>query len=389
MYRRSDEGVDINLVTGLASGGEANGDRLSGIEGVVGTNHDDVVTARNVNSLYFEGRGGEDTVKVSGSGEKIDLSRPELSDIEVIDLTGTGANRLALSAVDVQRATGALLDGKPILRIDGADGDSVIFGWGGVWTMLDSTRTIGGIEYSVFEHADATVLLSTKVDARIMPEGEFRINLTGTPGPDTMTGSIRGSKVYGLGGNDVLNGFAGFDHLDGGEGIDTASYSDSNEGVSVSLHDGSGSGGFAEGDTIVGIENLIGSAYDDDLTGNNGVNTLNGGAGNDILEGMDGADVLIGQGGENTASYRSSDEGVTVNLGLRTGSGGHAEGDTFANIHNLIGPITTMFLRATVVPIPSKAARATTFFLACSDPTSSMADREWTPLPIAIPRKKL
>ncbi len=65
--------------------------------------------------------------------------------------------------------------------------------------------------------------------------------------------------------------------LDGGAGIDTASYAASSAGVSVSLMTGLGSGGDAQGDTLIRIENLTGSALDDTLEGNGGTNVLTGG----------------------------------------------------------------------------------------------------------------
>jgi Ca2+-binding RTX toxin-like protein len=50
---------------------------------------------------------------------------------------------------------------------------------------------------------------------------------------------------------------------------------------------------FADGsvDTLVNIENLVGSAYADRLTGDGLANRLNGGAGNDTLNGGLGADT--------------------------------------------------------------------------------------------------
>ena len=88
--------------------------------------------------------------------------------------------------------------------------------------------------------------------------------------------------------------------VDGGAGTDTASYAVSNAGVSVSLMTGLGSGGDAQGDTLVSIENLTGSALDDTLEGNGGANVLTGGAGAD------------------TVSYERALAGVTVSLAVTT-----------------------------------------------------------------------
>jgi large repetitive protein len=50
----------------------------------------------------------------------------------------------------------------------------------------------------------------------------------------------------------------------------------------------------ATGDTFVGVENLLGSAFKDILTGDDLANRLDGGLGNDILNGAGGIDTLIG-----------------------------------------------------------------------------------------------
>ena len=71
--------------------------------------------------------------------------------------------------------------------------------------------------------------------------------------------------------------------MDGGGGVDTASYATSGSGVWVSLALGIGSGGDAEGDRLINIENLTGSNYDDTLEGDGGNNKLVGGQGFDTV----------------------------------------------------------------------------------------------------------
>lgn len=52
--------------------------------------------------------------------------------------------------------------------------------------------------------------------------------------------------------------------------------------------------------TLISIENLAGSRYDDNLTGNRHDNRLRGDAGNDTLSGGDGNDYLEGSTGNDT-----------------------------------------------------------------------------------------
>ena len=137
--------------------------------------------------------------------------------------------------------------------------------------------------------------------------------------------------------DNVLEGAAGADVLDGGDGLDTASYAASNAAVTVDLLAGTAIGGHATGDTFAGIENLSGSRYNDTLTGDTKANRLDGGSGHDRLMGGAGADVLVGGPGNDAAYYASSAAAVTVNLGTSTATGGDAEGDTLDSIENLSG----------------------------------------------------
>ncbi|WP_342238723.1 beta strand repeat-containing protein [Inquilinus sp. OTU3971] len=163
-------------------------------------------------------------------------------------------------------------------------------------------------------------------------------NLSGSAAANTLNGQGGDDTLDGQGGNDILLGGAGDDTLVGGGGADslqggagtndTADYSGSASAVTVDLVTGTGSGGDAQGDTLTGVENLIGSAGNDTLIGSAGDNTLTGGA---------GADALTGNGGVDTADYSGSGAGVTVDLIAGTGTGGDAQGDTLASIENLTG----------------------------------------------------
>lgn len=131
--------------------------------------------------------------------------------------------------------------------------------------------------------------------------------LTGTEGDDILVGGAKADVLVGLGGNDVLQGGDGADlliggrgndTLDGGAGSDTVSYDDVT-GAGMLLINLSaqnvmimGPAGM-ENDTLVSIENAIGSPGADWLVGNSGDNWLFGGAGNDTIEGKGGADVLV------------------------------------------------------------------------------------------------
>ena len=99
-------------------------------------------------------------------------------------------------------------------------------------------------------------------------------------------GSLTGDDtVLALGGDDLIEGSLGSDTLNGGGGFDTVDYTGSNAAVTVNLTTNTASGGWAAGDTLISIENLTGSAFDDFLTGSATLNILNGGLGADHMAG--------------------------------------------------------------------------------------------------------
>ena len=185
-------------------------------------------------------------------------------------------------------------------------------------------------------------------------------HVIGTSGIDMLTGR---TGTAGAPAPEIIEGGDGGDTLIGGGGPgDTVSYASSDDDVRVDLGETTPRGGHASGDTISGFENVMGSAYGDDLTalvgeaemtgstlwGLGGDDELEGGLGDDTLEGGAGADEL--DGGEqanradtdantqkNTLSYAGSDAGVRVNLAAASASGGHADGDEIATYDYTIG----------------------------------------------------
>ncbi len=372
IYKTSDAGVTINLATAVAQGGHAEGDVLTGIESIRGSDLADTLTARDDDpgtemidgSTLWGDRGddilsggtggdllwggkGDDTLAGGGSSDYLEggAGADMLDGGEGVDRAGY---ELSDTGVTVNLATGEASGGH-------ADGDR-----------------FNGIEH-IRGSAYADVLTAIDDD----PDTEAREGsaINGDKGNDTLRGGT---------GNDYLHGGEGADVVSGGEGIDTVQYSLSNAGVMVNLETGTAAGGHAEGDTLTGFENVWGSSHADHLVGDSGDNllastggddtliggagndtliltvgsgdsllvggegndelwgysgndTLDGGTGDDELDGAAGADVLDGGDGRDTARYDFSDAGVTIDLAMGTGAGGHAEGDTLTGIENLNG----------------------------------------------------
>ncbi len=164
----------------------------------------------------------------------------------------------------------------------------------------------------------------------------------GGAGADTI--SIVGGEVYGGAGNDHI--FAGMDaavidagsgddtiliggsgdlSITGGSGFDTLDYSAASAGINgnLSTHLVTGFGT----STVTGVENLVGSSFDDVLTGDKGANELFGGVGNDILRGKSGADTLFGGGGDGNDTYVFMKKDVILN-------GVHQGVDRLADFHS-------------------------------------------------------
>ncbi|HEY9345548.1 MAG TPA: calcium-binding protein, partial [Inquilinus sp.] len=290
-YEVSPAAVSINLATGFASGGHATGDRWTNIEDVGGSAFGDRLVGNDGSNVLW-GNGGADYLfglagaDVLHGGDGIDVIGYEVSP----------------AAVSINLAAGFASGGH-------ATGDR--------WTNIED---VGGSAFN-----------------------------------DTLVGNAGSNVLWGNGGDDILEGGAGADRMEGAGGTDTVRYSGSASAIVVDLSAGRGSAGDAAGDRLGSIENVAGSSHHDRVSGNGGANVLDGGNGNDILEGLGGADSLQGGGGDDVlrggaaadqldggagndiASYYGGTVGVTVDLAAGTGSGGDAQGDTFAGIENVNG----------------------------------------------------
>ncbi|WP_409286697.1 retention module-containing protein [Pseudomonas guariconensis] len=147
-------------------------------------------------------------------------------------------------------------------------------------------------------YQDGSVLTGT-ADNDTLVAGAGNDTLHGAAGNDVLVGGGGDDKLYGGEGNDLLIGGPGNDLLDGGAGTDTASYASAPGAVTVNLNlTGAQDTGGAGIDTLNGIDNLIGSDYNDLLIGNSGNNVLIGGLGNDRLTGGGGNDTFVWQKGD-------------------------------------------------------------------------------------------
>ncbi len=124
----------------------------------------------------FDGGTGADTLLFQGSGVTLDLSSSTISfaNLEKVDLTGSGNNRLELTATKVFGATEAsndLLTGidisnSHVLVIGGNSGDQLVFDDLN-WVSSQSSISLSGDSYSVYTNANSGSATAILVDSDI------------------------------------------------------------------------------------------------------------------------------------------------------------------------------------------------------------------------------
>ncbi|MDB5984436.1 MAG: type secretion target, partial [Pseudomonas sp.] len=131
--------------------------------------------------------------------------------------------------------------------------------------------------------------------------GNGNLHLHGGDGNDVLQAGTGNNELFGDNGNDLIYSGPGNDTIDGGAGNNTVSYEHATAGVHVDLSVITAQNTLGAGtDTLTNIDNVIGSHFNDTLTGGFDNNILSGGLGNDILNGAGGDDILIGGPGNNT-----------------------------------------------------------------------------------------
>jgi serralysin len=211
---------------------------------------------------------------------------------------------------------------------DGGGNDTLdVSGWSMAQTInlaAGSFSSVGGLTYNVSIAFGATIE-----------------NAVGGSGADTIIGNFADNVLYGNGGgdflygglgNDIFIGGTGADVLNGDAGFDAASYALATAAVQVRLDGLAGATGEAVGDTFSSIEGLIGSDFNDVLTGanlvgnyidgQNGSDTINGLGGDDYLVGGEGFDSITGGTGSDSLYGGAGDDYLWADLGSDYAYGG-------------------------------------------------------------------
>ena len=247
-------------------------------------NHD-----RPAGNVLMEWKDATGSYQTIADGGTFVASHDGVYSIHVVNLTNSGGGSSANNAENYQLT----------MTIDYSGAANNTPQYNGSYTVSDghSGTATGSVDIN---YQDSSILTGT-VNADVLLGGNGNDTLNGGDGNDVLIGGGGNNSLYGGNGNDLLIGGPGNDLLDGGAGIDTASYASATAGVTVNLSLAGQQNTVGAGlDTLVSIENLIGSDYNDTLTGDSNANVLNGGLGNDVLNGGGGDDVLIGGRGDDT-----------------------------------------------------------------------------------------
>ena len=289
-----EESTSVEVVIGSAHDdhiqGVASVDAGAGNDEVVGTSGNDTQIGGDGNDVLtgyvgndtLNGGAGDDTL--SGGGYAFEYDGNDIL------YGGSGNDTLYAGGQDGDNSGTSLLDG-------GTGNDTL---WGSGKTTATYADATGGVTVSLDTRDPQNVGGGMGMDRLF-----YINNLTGSAFNDKLVGDSYDNVLVGGDGDDQLDGGVpaygtnGNDTFDGGAGNDTVSYADVGDpygdGVTVNLTisgpQNVGSGGGT--DKLISIENLVGSSFDDVLTGNGlanvfdmsagGKDTVITGAGNDTI----------------------------------------------------------------------------------------------------------
>jgi Ca2+-binding RTX toxin-like protein len=256
--------------------GDSGNDRLFGQDGndvLNGGDGDDALHGDGDNDTLI-GLGGADTL-YGGDGDD--------------NLSGNAANDIVYGG-----------DGNDVLN--GGDGNDVLNGGTG-GDIIDGGAGIDQASYK-FSSAGVAINPALGVTGAADLAGNVAFvtavfnNLFGRDpnGLDTNGGADNYWVAELEAGADI--GQINLEIMGGALGDDLAFLEKNAPGVTINLELGTASGGEAEGDNLISIENIGGSIHADILTGDANENRLLGNGGNDTLSGGAGIDQLIGGSGD-------------------------------------------------------------------------------------------
>lgn len=244
-----------------------------------------------------------------------------LSDGSVRDPWGGTDQLIAIEGVEGTDYNDRLDGNGGVNELYGLAGNDTLSGLGGddfIAGGKGADHINGGEGFDIVSYAEyvgtAALTINLQFGGAADPWGDsdtvFNVEgVRGTGNGDSIMGSILDNFFQGLGGNDTI---------DGGGGLDAVSYAADKgrgglSGVSVDLAAGTARDGLGGTDTLINIESVYGTDFDDTLGGSNLDNTLSGNGGADRLSALAGSDWLYGGNGNDTLTAGAGRDGFVFN----------------------------------------------------------------------------
>ena len=250
--------ADLTAGTVLSSVGN---DTVSDIEEInTGSGNDDITGT--VGNDIIRGNAGDDTFVGSAGNDTIE--------------GGAGFDTLDFSAQSTDLSlTGLRFDYNNWTYISALGNDRFL--------SIDQVMSGSGNDTITVSSGNANIISNAGNDT-----------ITSTSGRDTIESGTGDDSVNTSSGDDLIIAGAGNDTYNGSSGNDLVDYASSTSAIDVNLATGAvANDGFGDVDSLVEVEAIAGSDFNDKITGSDANNYISGRGGNDTLDGGAGNDFLV------------------------------------------------------------------------------------------------
>ncbi|MEP3847471.1 MAG: calcium-binding protein [Paracoccaceae bacterium] len=351
-YFSSETGITADIAAGIVSDGFGGQDTIvfsgtaSGQFQLVGSNLSDSIIGSDGDDVFITIE-GNDTVDGGGGFDSLYYNREGVvdgisADLEAGTIEGVWFDQAFTDSVlNIEEIHGSDQGNDTILgdsaanqflgqagndSLAGRGGNDTLFGGDGNDTLLGNEGEDlleGGEGQDEVFGADGNDTILGDDGSDLLGGASGADSLSGGNGDDTLFGGDENDTLDGGDGDDIVSGgqgddlilaSQGQDQVDGNAGNDTIDYSGAGSAVTVKLNKGTAvTDSFV--DSIQGIENVIGTDFDDRLVGDIGHNELWSGAGNDTINNLGGNDTIDTGTGDDSVLGSSDAEQITLGDG--------------------------------------------------------------------------
>jgi len=303
-YAGSSAAVVVNLDTGSASGGDAQGDTFTSFRDLCGSANGDNLTGSSVANRIEGGAGndfidggagrdslfgeaGDDRLVVRSGDDTASETYDGGADTDILEVIDSAANETFSFIDDTVRSIETFRFGS---ASGGADRTAIFSASQVGGTGLSGTLLIDG--NSVTGHTE-TFRIEMGAKSTLDISGFTLIDWGGQDDIVEIVGDASNETITGSSVNDVITGGVGTDVLRGGDGADSIL----GEADADIIAGDNGNDTLSGGD---GADTMFGGNDNYDMNGDTGDDNLNGGLGDDTLRGGDGADSIVGDAGDDS-----------------------------------------------------------------------------------------